>query len=531
MCHNGSTSPHKTIKTLKRKIKGDNIVDKLTVIWMTIAVYIVAMALVSFFYSRKKSSVENFTVGKRNAGAWITAFSYGTAYFSAVMFVGYSGGSGWNYGIWSVLVGIGNALFGSFLAWKILASRTRSLSRGWDIKSMPQMFAIRFKSKGMKKFSAIVIFIFLLPYSASVYKGLASICSVLLGVDDKIAMIIIAVLSALLLITGGYLATIKADFMQGIIMVFGVSLLIFFVLRSDVVVQGGSFAGLWERMQQAGVEPMGSQKWVALLSTVLMTSFGTWGLPQMIHKYYGIKDEREIKRGTVISTLFALLVAGGGYLIGAFSHLFFTTEEFAAIGGADFAVPHILAKSNLPTILLGVVLVLLISASVSTLASVSLSASTTMSIDLIQPAAKGKIDDKKATWLMRGVCLVFVILSYVVANTDTPILDMMSYSWGVISGSFLAPYLLSLYHKGMTRPAAWIGMLGGFVTAMVPATAKIITLIAPHIGGLVAQLAAMGPQFAVGAMLFSFALCLVAAPITAKKGADTNSEFYTPLAK
>ena len=504
--------------------------DKTTVIWITIGVYVAAMAFLSVWYSRKKSSVDNFTVGKRNAGAWLTAFSYGTAYFSAVMFVGYSGGSGWNYGIWSVLVGIGNALFGSFLAWKVLAGRTRSLSRGWDIKSMPQMFAVRYQSERMKKFSAVVIFGFLLPYSASVYKGLASVCSVLLGVDDQIAMIIIAVLSALLLITGGYAATLKADFFQGIVMVFGVSLLIFFVLQSDVVTSGGSFAGLWERMQQAGVEPMGSQKWVALISTVLMTSFGTWGLPQMIHKYYGIKDEKEIKRGTVISTLFALLVAGGGYLIGAFSHLFFTAEEFGAIGGADYAVPHILAKSNLPTVLLGVVLVLLISASVSTLSSVSLSASTSMSIDLIGSITKGKLSDKQTTWFMKGVCFVFVVCSYLVANTDTPILDMMSYSWGVISGSFLAPYLLSLYHKGMTRPAAWLGMLGGFATAMVPAVAKIITMLAPEMGGAVV-LAAMGPQFAVGAMVFSFVLCLVAAPITRKHGADTNAQFYSVLSK
>ncbi len=498
-----------------------------TVMIITILVYLGVMLLLGLLNAKGSGTLEGFTVGKRNAGAWLTALSYGTAYFSAVMFVGYSGNTGWNFGLWAVLVGIGNAIFGSFFAWKILASPTRKASRAFDIRSMPQLFETRYQSKGMKSFAAMLVFIFLLPYSASVYKGLTSVCSILLGIDETVCMILIAVASALLLVAGGYLATIKADFVQGLVMLVGVALLIVFVLVSPPVLEGGSIAGLWEKMGAEGLQTLDAKRWISLIATVLMTSFGTWGLPQMVHKYYAIKDETEIRRGTVISTLFALLVAGGGYFIGSLSRLFFVSPEaMTAAGGVDSIIPNLLVASKLPVVLMGVVLMLLISASVSTLSAVTMSACSTCTMDLIQPALKKQPKDKTMSLLTKGLCLVFVAGSYFVANTNTPILDMMSYSWGILSGSFLAPYLLALYHKGMTKTAAWAGMLTGFVVAFCPALCKLISLAAPKLTGFVPEIAAMGPQFAVAAMLLSFGACLLVARLQKGKNPDTNPEFY-----
>lgn len=496
------------------------------VIWLTIGVYVALMLILGLVNSKKTEGLATFTVGKRNAGAWLTALSYGTAYFSAVMFVGYAGGSGWSYGIWAVLVGIGNAVLGSYVAWRLLARRTRAVSHAFHIKSMPQLFKIRYGSDHMKRFASIVIFIFLVPYSASVYKGLTSICSVLLKVDANLCMLLIALLSAALLLIGGYLATIKADFIQGIVMMFGVALLIFFVLRAPTVSEGGGVAGLWQYMKDSGMQPMSGSMWVSLMATVLMTSIGTWGLPQMIHKYYGIKDEHEVKRGTIISTFFALLVAGGGYFIGSFSHLFFgsTLPE----GGVDYVVPHMLARSALPTVLLGVVLVLLIAASVSTLSSITLTAGTTVTIDLIRPAVKKQKSEKHWTLFIKLFCLLFVAASYVIARTDTPILDMMSYSWGILSGSFLAPYMLALYRRSMTRAGAWTGMLSGFVIAMIPAVSKLLGYLLPA-SPLLKSLAGQGPLFAVIAMAVSFVLCIVGSAVS-RKG-DVPENFYESMAR
>ena len=494
-------------------------------IWVTIAVYIAMMVIVGVVTGRKSKSIADFTVGGRQAGAWLSALSYGTAYFSAVMFVGYAGGTGLSYGLWGIAAGIGNAVFGSWLAWKVLARRTRDVSARLKIKTMPQYFGFRYGSNGIKLFSCIVIFVFLIPYSASVYKGLASVADILLGIDYEICMIIIAVVAALLLILGGYLAQARADFIQGIIMMFGVSLLIFFVIRCEKV---GGFAGIAEYAKTAeGLPKLSFDSATGLIATVLMTSFGTWGLPQMVQKYFGIKDDKQAKRGILISTVFALLVAGGGYFIGSLCHRFFTAEDLAAMPTPtqDYVVPFMLKEASLPVVLLGVVLVLLIAASVSTLCSITLTASSTLTIDFINNVKKNKLGEKKTGILTKVLCILFIISSYVVANTDTPILDMMSYSWGIISGSFLAPYVLALYCKKLTKGGAWCGILGGFLTAVIPAVCKMAVLCgSTH--ETVVMLSGKGPLFACIAMILSIVLCLAGSAVLKSEKDKNNSEFF-----
>ena len=494
------------------------------VIWITIAVYVIFILAVGILNSRKSKSITEFTVGGRNAGAWLSAFSYGTAYFSAVMFIGYAGGTGWKYGIWGLLPGIGNAVFGALLAWLVLANRTREVTRRLEIKSMPQLFEKRFGSQAMKTFCTAVIFIFLVPYSASVYKGLTSVCSVLLGVNENICMIIIAVAAILIVILGGYGATLKADVVQGAVMLIGVILLIFAVMRSEIV--GGFSDGIKAITQKTEELGLTASSHIGLWATVLMTSFGTWGLPQMVHKYYGIKDEREVKRGTVISTLFCLVVAGGGYFIGSLARLFFDSlDEIpgAGAGKTDYLVPNMLAMSDISEVLIGVILVLLIAASVSTLASVTITASSTLTMDFIKAKMARNMDDIKTAMVTRIMCVIFVVMSYFIANSNTPILDMMSYSWGIISGSFLAPYMISLYWKKLNKAGAWAGVLGGFFTALPPVICKLfLPEISLPVFGAIKD---MGPHFACLAMVISFVLCFAVSAVT-KNTEAMGEEFY-----
>ncbi|MDR1001845.1 MAG: sodium:solute symporter family protein [Oscillospiraceae bacterium] len=493
--------------------------DKTVTIAVVVGVYAVVMLIIGLVNKKNSDSMTQFTVGSRNAGAWVSAMSYGTAYFSAVMFVGYAGKTGWGFGAWAVAAGIGNALIGSLLAWLVLANRTRDVTRRLKIKSMPQFFNARFKSEPMKLFAVAVIFVFLLPYSASVYKGLTSVCSVLLGIDETLCMILIAVASAVIIVLGGYIAQLKADFVQGIVMIFGVSLLIIFVIKSNAV--GGLTTGL---TRLGGVtEQLGltGKHHISLWATVLMTSFGTWGLPQMIHKYYGIKDKSEVVKGTVISTLFSLLIAGGGYFIGSFGHVFFSELPE---GGVDYIIPNMLINANLPNILLGVVLVLLISASVSTLSSITITACTTLTMDLVKGHINKDISQKAQAALTKVLCIVFIALSYVIANSDTPILDMMSYSWGIISGSFLAPYLISLYWRGLNKAGAWAGMLGGFAVAAQPVVAKLFIPSMQVPFGL-GNMMDNGSLYACFAMVLSLILCVVVSLATGGNSERSKAKY------
>lgn len=496
------------------------------VIAITVAAYIVLMAVVSAVSAKKVTRASDLTVGGRNAGAWLSALSYGTAYFSAVMFVGYAGATGWNFSLYGVLAGLGNAVFGSYLAWKLLARRTRDVSYRLKIKSMPQFFELRYGSKGLRTFSSVIMFIFLIPYSASVYKGLASVCNVVLDIPEMTCMIIIAAVAALLLVFGGYMAQVRADFVQGIIMMFGVALMIFFVVRCDAV---GGARGIAEFAENGGLPSLSSSQWVSLMATVLMTSFGTWGLPQMVQKYFGIKNDDQAKKGIIISTFFALLVSGGGYFIGSLGHMFF---DKMPEGGQDYIVPNMLKSASLPSVLLGVILVLLISASVSTLASISLTAGSIFSLDIIKEKFDKSISDKNLKILIKAVCFLFVACSFVVANTDTPILDMMSYSWGIISGSFMAAYLLPLYCKKINRIGAFASVASGFAIAVVPAFSKCVLLAAgspQNAEGALktfSDLASKGPLFACIAMAVSLVVCFAVSLLTPQNLEKCDTDYF-----
>lgn len=506
--------------------------DKIA-IWVTIGIYIALMVIIGITQGKKAKSIADLTVGGRNAGAWLSALSYGTAYFSAVMFVGYAGGTGKAYGLWGVLAGIGNAVFGSWLAWKVLARRTRDVSYRLKLKTMPQYLEKRYSSEAMRLFACVIIFVFLIPYSASVYKGLASVAEVLLGINVDICMIIIAVVAAFLLVFGGYLVQARADFMQGIVMMFGVVFLIVCVVRCDAV---GGFKGLAEYTNTLGTQPsatnglpkLNASQWISLWATVLMTSFGTWGLPQMVTKFFGIKDDKQAKKGITISTFFAFLVAGGGYFIGSLCYRYFTYSQLNNPANPnyiaqDYIVPHMLKESSLPSVLLGIILVLLIAASVSTLCSVTLTASSTLTIDLIKHFKKD-LSNEKSSLIIKVLCVIFVICSYIIANTDTAILDMMSYSWGIISGSFLAPYVLSLYMKKMNTKGAWAGIIGGFVIAVIPAVSKLLASFTAN--DTVVWLAGKGPVFACIAMVASIALCIAVSAVTKSINEKETDFFY-----
>ncbi len=482
-------------------------------VWIILLCYIAIMAVVGIITSRKVSGLTSFVVGGRKAGAWMSAFAYGTTYFSAVLFIGYAGRSGWEYGLWAVLIGVGNALIGSYLAWKVLANRTREVTRRLKIKTMPQLFEQRYHSKPMKLYAAVVIFIFMVPYSASVYSGLSYLCTEVLKIDYNIAMLAIAVIAAVYLVLGGYLASLTADFIQGIVMIVGIIAMIICVFATPQV--GGATNGLStliEKMELADIAAPNTELMIGLGGLILLTSFGSWGMPQMIHKFYGIADKPAVKRGTVISTLFALIISCGAYLAGALSRLFFSDVPMLnGVKNYDLIIPQIL--TNLPTFLLGVILVLVLSASVSTLSGITLTSCSSVSMDLVAGALRPNMDKGRTLTLTRVLCVLFIACSYLIAMLKTPILMLMSFSWGSIAGSFIAPYLLGLYWKRMNRAGAWSGMIGGLAVSL------LLTVVSGFNAGL-------APVFGIIAVVVSFACSVVGTLATSRKGTQSAPEFF-----
>ena len=429
-------------------------------------IFLAVMVSVGLYQRKTAKSVEGFVLGGRNVGPWLTAFAYGTSYFSAVVFVGYAGQFGWKYGLSSSWIGIGNAIIGSLFAWLILGKRTKLMTQHIQSKTMPDFFGTRFSSQGLRIAASVIAFVFLIPYTAGVYKGISTLFEMGFGISYEVCVCIMAALTALYVILGGYKATAVNDFIQGVIMLFGIAAVIFAVLET----KGGLSAAVESLSQipadndpsQNGLfaDIFGPDPW-NLIGVVILTSLGTWGLPQMVGKFYSITDEAAIKRGTVISTVFAFVVAGGCYFLGGFGRLFGTPPTLAN-GRLDFdsIVPKML--ETLPDALIGLVVLLVLSASMSTLASLVLTSSSTMTLDLIYRDKKGEDIEKRKILVMRALIVFFIAVSVIIAlNPPTFIAQLMGISWGALAGAFLAPFMLGLYWKGVTTSSVWACFVWG----------------------------------------------------------------------
>lgn len=417
---------------------------------------------VGLYCTKHATNVDGFVLGGRSVGPWLTAFAYGTSYFSAVIFVGYAGQFGWNFGLASTWIGLGNAFIGSLLAWRILGRRTRIMTQHLNSKTMPDFFEKRYDSNGLKIAASVIVFVFLIPYTASLYNGLSSLFGIAFDIPYWVCILAMAILTGLYVIFGGYMATAINDFIQGIIMLGGIIAVIIAVLN----VNGGLKDSVsllaqkegWEYTSLLGPNPL------FLTVVVLLTSLGTWGLPQMVGKFYAISNESAIKKGTVISTAFAVIVAGGCYFLGGFGRLFVTSESVAA-NGFDSIVPTML--SNLSPYIIGIVIVLVLSASMSTLSSLVLTSASTLTLDVIAPTKKMKTEKTKITTL-RILILFFIIISAVIAILKDSIwkdfvfiAQMMGVSWGALAGAFLAPFLYGLYWKKTTKTAVLVNFIFG----------------------------------------------------------------------
>ena len=457
-----------------------------------LAAYFAVLLWIGFKCRRGANSVDGFVLGGRSVGAWLTAFAYGTSYFSAVVFVGYAGQFGWRYGISATWAGIGNAVIGSLLAWIVLGRRTRLLTQHLDSATMPEFFGKRFDSRALKLVASVIIFVFLVPYTASLYNGLSRLFGMAFSIDYSVCIVLMSVLTAIYVIAGGYMATAINDFIQGIIMLFGITTVIAVVLNS----QGGLIeavskmgeavptahdlddkSGLFAHFQPGDFASWFGPAPLSLLGVVVLTSLGTWGLPQMVGKFYSITDESAIRRGTIISTVFALIVAGGCYFLGSFGRLF--PEPLYSVEKHKYAYDSIVPSmlETLPDVLIALVVLLVLSASMSTLASLVLTSSSTMTLDLIYRDKKsvegevegGEIDDvvaekieRRKVVVMRVLIVFFIALSLMIAlNPPQFIAQLMGISWGALAGAFLAPFMLGLYWKGVTRLAVWACFVWG----------------------------------------------------------------------
>ena len=428
-----------------------------------LALFLALMTGIGIWGMKKTKTLGDFFLGGRSLGPWISAVAYGTSYFSAVIFIGFAGTQGWQFGLNALWIAIGNALVGAGAAWLVLARRTRRMTQNLDAMTMPEFLQERYGAKHLKPVAASVIFFFLLPYSASVFKGLGHLFEKVFGIPYDAALLIMIAFTGVYLILGGYFAIAITDFIQGIIMFAGAAVMVLVLTAPE----GGVFGilGTIAENYTAHVPPEKQPSALTVISLVFMTSFGTWGLPQMTQKFYAIKNEAVIPKAAVVTTVFALMIGLSAYYTGAASHVFFdlATVPRNAAGAIqyDLIIPTLLTM-RLPQLLMALILLLVLSASMSTLSSLVLVSSSSVAIDLYPSRVDAKSGKDRSVAMMRFLSAIFIVISYFISRFQISIIVyLMSLSWGVVSGAFAAPYILGLYSKRVTKAGAYAGLLSG----------------------------------------------------------------------
>ncbi|MDR0752484.1 MAG: sodium:solute symporter family protein [Christensenellaceae bacterium] len=439
--------------------------------YLILTLFLASMIFISVVSRRRSSSLGSYYLSNRGIGGWMSAFAYGTTYFSAVVFIGYAGRFGMSMGLASFWIGVSNALIGALLAWLVLAKRTRKMTINLNTSTMPEFFEKRYNHPKIKLYSSAIIFVLLIPYSTSVYQGLGYIIESVFGIPFEWCVMLMAVITALYLFTGGYFAEALSDFVQGIIMIIGVGLMLIFIFKADQVSgsegiskltnMGFGFFPTYDSSTGKLIDSPGFN----LIIMILLTSFGIWSLPQAIHKFHTIKSNSAIKKGTIVSAVFALIIGGGAYLNGGLARLFFS--DGAPQNNSDLVITNMFDLANFPPALLALVGVLVLSASMSTLAALSLSSASTVSIDIYKGYIKKTATDHKVKSLMRVLCLFFIFLSALLAILKIDaIVTLMSLSWGTIAGCFIGPYIYGLYSKKTTSTAALTSIIMGLIVTI-----------------------------------------------------------------
>lgn len=494
----------------------------MNLIWILTILFVFITLGVGVWGMKRSHTLSDFFIGGRSLGPWVSAFTYGTSYYSAVMFIGFAGQLGWGFGLDVLWISFGNTFFGCMLAWLVLGRRTRRMTQNLGVMTMPEFFDRRLNAPLLKIFAAVVIFLFLLPYSAAAFTGLAYLFKVTLGIDFAYALIGMCLVTAIYLIMGGYHAMSLNDFIQGMVMLIG-SILMFVILLG----KAGGFQEAISTIQTNYPAHLGGKlpPWYLIAAATFVTSFGVWGLPQMVQKFYAIKDEKQIFRAMLVTTLFSFIVVFAGYFNGSMMHIFYTNpaqvssveeakayevrlqKETGKIGedgriipvpapyllnedgsqkmkngtpviAYDELVPRLL-QSQLPPALMAIIVVLVLSATMSTLSSLILVSSSAIAIDLYKEHAHLDESSQKPLYLIRFLNGLFILISVLMALLKFSfIVTMMSLSWGAVAGAFMAPYLYSLYWKRLNKYGAAAGMLTGLTLNIILFALKVPSTIA-----------------------------------------------------
>ena len=438
--------------------------------YIAVFLYAAMVITVGIKGSRKTKSFDDFALGGGKVGPWMTAFSYGTAYFSAVLFIGFAGKIGWAFGLSGLWIALSNTIIGVFGVWFLLGNKIKQEATSYNVHTMPELLEARYKSPFMKIFTSAAIFIFFIPYTAAVFMGLSYLFEFTFNMPYTYVLLFMGIFTGIYLVLGGYKSMAMIDVIFGMIMTVGVV-----ILLVSTIQKGGGLPNIITALKAINPKltaPVGPPGIIPLLSLIMLTSIAPFAMPQLLQKFYAIKDERSVKIVMFASSIFALLVAGIAYFTGALTRVFLSPESNpAAFNNGkpifDALMPEMLL-TVVPSVLTVVILLLILAASMSTLASLVLISSTSITKDIYKGFINKNANDKQLTSLVRVGSIFFILLSMILAFLKPAVIvTILSISWGAIASVFLGPFIWGIFNKKVTRFGAIAGSVGGLGICLI----------------------------------------------------------------
>ena len=425
---------------------------------LILSLYMLMLIVIGIVSSRRMRSSEDFYVGSRNVGPWVTALSYVAAYFSSVVIIG-GGGFGYRFGLATIWIAAMNVLVGCTLAWMVLGKRVRQFSSRLGTMTIPGFLAERFRAPEARIIAAWVIALLLVIYNVSILKGMGHAFEGLMGMPYAVGVLLSCAIIVLYVSLGGYLAVVWTGFFQAWIMGIGLVLLAFAALRA---VGGlGAIAEKLAVIDPGLVNTPGAWGWAGLISFALITSFGVWGMPQMLARFVSVRSTSVLRVGTVVVTV------GGAmailpYICGAVARIMYPD-----LASPDLAIPT-LTKNILPAWGAAVFLAGVVSAGMSSFASIQITASSAVVRDFMIKGLGRSLSEKQSIRYSRIAAVVIGLVSLAIAlRPPALVLVLMAFSSATIASTCLWPILFGLYWKRTTRWGVLASMVSGLISTLV----------------------------------------------------------------
>jgi len=445
-------------------------------------VYAILFAILGFLGYKKTKTAKDWYIAGGRMGGIVIAFSYGATFISAVALIGFSGiASLLGQGVlWLAFL---NILVGILVAFAFFGIRTRKMGRALEAQTLPGLLANRFQDRWLQGISGAIIAIFMIAYTTAVFLAISSLIEVVFGFPYELSVIAFTVIVGVYVVLGGLLAVMWSHVIQAVtmfIVMIAVYIWTYLKLGGLVAAHEAAAALTLENFVAIGspaaelapngltsMPPLFSVPFMMLLSIIFGVGIGVLAQPQLVQRYLTAKNDRALRKAIPIGGIFILCMTFTAFSIGPLCNVFMVQNGWMYPGTPDKVLPMVI-YNLFPEWFVLLFLFAILMAAMSTAAALFHVAGACVGRDLYDKCLKQGSAGKKSMFVTRiaTIAIILVTLAFSLKPPDA-VAYLCTFFFGMMAGTFLAPYTLTIYWRRITRAGAWASMLGGFISTIL----------------------------------------------------------------